>query len=80
MNNNIKAKGLVLWAGEKNLQDNVPICFNNWVVIRGPKKDAANIMKTSLIKFLVLTHNHSVGGKANAWDCSVGTKSSLKLD
>ena len=80
MNNNIKAKGLVLRAGEKNLRDNVPICFNDWAVIGGPKKDTADITKTSLIKFSVLTPNHGVGGKANMRDCSVGTKSSLKLD
>ena len=80
MNNNLKAKGLVLRAGEKNLRDNVPIRFNDWAVLGGPKKDTADVTKTSLIKFSVLTHNHGVGGKATSRDCSVGTKSSLKLD
>ena len=80
MNNNIKVKGLVLRNGEKNLRDNVPIRFNDWAVIGGPKKDTADITKTALIKFSVLTHNHGVGGKTNIRDCSVGTKSSLKLD
>ena len=80
MNNNLKAKGLVLWAGEKNLRDNVPIRFNDWAVIGGPKRDTADATKTSLIKFSVLTHNHGVGGKATSRDCSVGTKSSRKLD
>ncbi len=51
MNNNIKAKGLVLRAGEKNLRDNVPIRFNDWAVIGGSKKDTADTTKTSLIKF-----------------------------
>ena len=80
MNNNIEVEGLVLWSGKKNLWDNVPIRFNDWVVIGGPKNDTADMTKTSLIKFLVLTHNHNVGGKTNVWGCLVGTKSSLKLD
>ena len=69
MNNNLKAKGLVLRAGEKNLRDNVPIRFNDWAVLGGPKKDTADVTKTSLIKFSVLTHNHGVGGKATSRDC-----------
>ena len=69
MNNNIKVKGLVLRNGEKNLRDNVPIRFNDWAVIGGPKKDTADITKTALIKFSVLTHNHGVGGKTNIRDC-----------
>ena len=80
MNNNLKARGLVLRNGEKSLRDNVPICFNDWAMIGGSKKDTADATKTSLVKFSVLTHNHSVGGKTNIRDCSVGTKSSLKLD
>ena len=56
MNYNVKVKGLVLRKGKKNLRDNVPICFNGWAVIGGPKKDTANITKTTLIKFLVLAH------------------------
>ena len=80
MNNNIKAKGLVLRNDKKSLCDNVPIRLNNWAMIRGSKKDTADATKTSLIKFSVLTHNHGVGGKTNIQDCSVGTKSSLKLD
>ena len=80
MNNNLKAKGLVLRSGEKSLRDNVPIRFNDWAVIGGSKKDTADMTKTSLIKFSVLTHNHGVGGKANTRDTSVGTKSSQKLD
>jgi hypothetical protein len=74
---NLKGR-LVLRNGEKSLRDNVPIRFNEWSTAES--KSRADQNKTSLVKFSVLTHNHGVGSKGNARDCSVGTKSSLKLD
>ena len=79
MNNNLKAKGLVLRAGEKSLRDNVPIRFNDWATVGGSKKDTDS-SKANIVKISVLTHNHGVGAKAGLKDCSIGTKSSLKLD
>ena len=79
MHNNLKAKGLVLCAGEKSLRDNVTIRFNNWATIGGSKKDV-DLSKANIVKFSVLAHNHGVGAKAGLKDCSIGTKSSLKLD
>ena len=79
MSGNLKARGLVLRSGEKSLRDNVPIRFNDWSTA-GSRKEAADAAKTAIVKFSVLTHNHGLGGKSNARDCSVGTKSSLKLD
>ena len=73
---NLKSK-LVLRNGEKSLRDNVPIRFNEWSTAES-KSRADN--KTSLVKFSVLTRNHDVGSKGNVRDCSVGTKSSVKLE
>ena len=82
MSSNLKARGLVLRAGEKNLRDNVPIRFNDWASVGGSKKDPDLMYsKVNTIKFSVLTHNHGVGLKSiGTKDCSIGTKSSLKLD
>ena len=80
MSNNLKVRGLVLRAGEKNLRDNVPIRFNDWATTGGSKKDSETYAKANTIKFSVLTHNHGVGIKSGTKDCSIGTKSSLKLD
>ena len=63
MINNLRARGLVLRAGEKNLRDNAPIRFNNWATIGGSKKDADLSSKANIVKFSVLTHNHGVGAK-----------------
>ena len=79
-NNNLKVRGLVLRAGEKNLRDNVPIRFNDWATIGGSKQDNDSSSKANIVKFSVLTHNHRVGAKSGFKDCSMGTKSSLKLD
>ena len=79
MSGNLKARGLVLRSGEKSLRDNVPIRYNDWSTA-GSRKEAADAVKTAIVKFSVLTHNHGLGGKSNARDCLVGTKSSLKLD
>ena len=76
----MKVRGLVLRAGKKNFRDNVPIRFNNWATIGGSKKDSETSSKANIVKFSVLTHNHGVGAKAGLKDCSIGTKSSLKLD
>ena len=78
--NNLKVRGLVLRSGEKNLRDNVPIRFNDWATTGGSKKDSETYSKANTIKFSVLTHNHGVGIKTGTKDCSIGTKSSLKLD
>ena len=59
MNNNLKAKGLVLRAGEKSLRDNILIQFNNWATIGGSKKDTES-SKANIVKISVLTHNHGV--------------------
>ena len=80
MSNNLKVRGLVLRAGEKNLRDNVPIRFNDWATTGGSKKDPELHSKNNVIKFSVLTHNHGVGMKTGQKDCSIGTKSSFKLD
>ena len=80
MSNNLKVRGLVLRAGEKNLRDNVPIRFNDWATSGGSKKDTETNAKANIIKFSVLTHNHGVGVKTGLKDCSIGTKSSMKLD
>ena len=63
MSSNLKARGLVLRAGEKNLRDNVPIRFNDWATFGGSKKDPDLYSKVNTIKFSVLTHNHGVGLK-----------------
>ena len=68
---------LVLRNGEKSLCNNVPIRFNKWSTADSKARED---IKTSLVKFFVLTHNHGVGRKGNARDFSVGTKISLKLD
>ena len=81
MSNNLKVRGLVLRAGKKNLRENVPIRFNNWATIGGSKTDSSLSSKANIVKFSVLTHNHGMGVKAGLKeDCSIGTKSSLKLD
>ena len=79
MSSNLKARGVVLRSGEKALRDNVPIRFNDWATIGGSKKDP-DASKANIIKISVLTHNHGVGSKNTSKDCSIGTKSSLKLD
>ena len=76
----MKVRGLVLRAGEKNLRDNVPIRFNNWATIVGSKTDSNSSSKANIVKFSVLTHSHGVGVKAGLKYCSIGTKSSLKLE
>ena len=42
--------------------------------------DSDSLSKANSVKFSVLTHNHGVGVKAGLKDCSIGTKSSMKLD
>ena len=69
MSNNLKVRGLVLRAGEKNLRDNVPIRFYDWATARGSKKGSDTYSKANIVKFSVLTHNHGVGAKVGIKDC-----------
>ena len=69
MSNNLKVRGLVLRAGEKNLRDNVPIRFNDWATTGGSKKDSETYAKANIIKFSVPTHNHGVGIKGQFETC-----------
>ena len=77
MSPNFSARAAALRMGEKNLRDNVPMGFKKWSNAGAPPKDT--VLKSALVKFSVLTHNHGVGGAGKIGSQSFGAHFSIKL-
>ena len=69
-----------LRQGEKALRNNVLIRFNEWNTTVTAGNLSNNLPKMAMVKFTVLTNNHSLGASNRQKGTSYGSQMGLRLD